>query len=298
MDILRPNLPSPLQELVNADTRAAGIRLWIKRDDLIHPTVSGNKWRKLKYNLLEAQSQGFKSILTFGGAYSNHLYATAAAGYALDLHTVGIVRGDELADADNPTLTFCKDHGMDLHFVSRTEYRQRSDDAYLQELSGRFGHPFLIPEGGTTALALKGEAEMVSEIEDQLGGLPDYISTPAGTGGTAAGILSAGCQVMAFAALKNGLFLGNDIQTLVADYENRGSLVLLTDYHFGGYAKWKPELLAFMDQFKAEFDIQLEQVYTGKMFYGLFDLIKMGHFDRGASIVAVHTGGLQGLLRT
>lgn len=297
MDLLSPLSPTPLEELVNGVTAAAGVRLYIKRDDLIHPTISGNKWRKLKYNVLDAKTKGTEALLTFGGAYSNHLYATAAAGQVAGLRTIGIVRGNELDEQANSTLRFCRDHGMELHFVSRAEYRQRNSEAYLSQVLTRFGNPYLIPEGGTTRLALKGVAEMVVEIQEQLGVMPEYIATAAGTGGTAAGILSTGCNVYAFAVLKDGLFLAGDIQDLLLGCRESGSLVLLTDYHFGGYAKCKPELLAFMDSFKAEFGIQLEQVYTAKMFYGLFELIKMGNFEPGTTIVAVHTGGLQGLIR-
>lgn len=297
MDLLSPTIPTSLQLLSNAAIEKAGVELYIKRDDLIHPTVSGNKWRKLKYNLLEAQATGKDAILTFGGAYSNHLYATAAAGNALGLKTIGIVRGLELEGRENATLQFCLDQGMQLHYVTREEYRQRHSEAYLKQVVGRFGHAYLIPEGGTTAFALKGVAEMVDEIVTQLGKIPDFISTAAGTGGTAAGIMSAGANALAFSALKGGDFLKEDIYRLIKECKAPGNLTLLTDYHFGGYAKWNHELLVFMHNFRAEFDIQLEQVYTAKMFYGLFDLIQNGYFRAGTTIVALHTGGLQGLVK-
>ncbi|MGG7661528.1 1-aminocyclopropane-1-carboxylate deaminase/D-cysteine desulfhydrase [Dyadobacter sp. BHUBP1] len=297
MDLLSSSVPTPLQRLVNATTEKAEVRLYIKRDDLIHPTVSGNKWRKLKYNLLDARSRGAGAVLTFGGAYSNHLYATAAAGNGLGLKTIGIVRGLELEGKENETLQFCRKQGMQLHFVSREEYRQRHSEAYLLNVSARFGNPYLIPEGGTTELALKGAAEMVDEVKDELAAMPDYIATAAGTGGTAAGILSAGASVLAFSVLRGGDFLKEDIHQLLKEYKEPGNLTLLTDYHFGGYAKWNSELLAFMQDFRAEFDVQLEQVYTAKMFYGLFDLLKKGYFKAGTTIVAVHTGGLQGLIK-
>lgn len=298
MDLLSSSAPTPLQRLVNAATEKAKVQLYIKRDDLIHPTVSGNKWRKLKYNLLDAQASGKGAVLTFGGAYSNHLYATAAAGNASGLKTIGIVRGLELEGKENDTLQFCREQGMQLHFVSREEYRQRHFEEYLDEIAARFRNPYLIPEGGTTRLALKGVAEMTLEIEEQLGAMPDFVATAAGTGGTAAGILSAGANVLAFPALKGGDFLKEDIHRLLNECEQPGILTLLTDYHFGGYAKWNSELLAFMQGFRAEFDVQLEQVYTAKMFYGLFDLIQNGFFKAGTKIVAVHTGGLQGLIKT
>ncbi|MDR6807257.1 1-aminocyclopropane-1-carboxylate deaminase/D-cysteine desulfhydrase-like pyridoxal-dependent ACC family enzyme [Dyadobacter sp. BE34] len=297
MDLLSLPAPTPLQRLVNAATERAEVQLYIKRDDLIHPTVSGNKWRKLKYNLLDAQASGKGTVLTFGGAYSNHLYATAAAGNALGLKTIGIVRGLELEGKENDTLQFCREQGMQLHFVSREEYRRRHSEEYLEEITARLGNPYLIPEGGTTGHALKGVAEMVVEIKEQLGAMPDFVATAAGTGGTAAGILSAGANVLAFPALKGGDFLKEDIRRLLNECKQPGNLTLLTDYHFGGYAKWNSELLAFMQDFRAEFDVQLEQVYTAKMFYGLFDLLKKRYFKAGTKIVAVHTGGLQGLIK-
>ena len=295
MDILIPSLPTPLTELKDEIVGHAGIRLFIKRDDLIHPTVSGNKWRKLKYNLNQAREENASTLLTFGGAYSNHLYALAAAGNALGFKTIGIVRGEELAERLSPTLIFCKEQGMNLQFVSRAEYKLRNDADCLKELSAKFDNPFIIPEGGTSALALKGVAEMVPEVIEQLGQAPDYLTVAAGTGGTAAGLLSADANVLAFSALKGGAFLKEDINALL-NGEHSGDLQLFTDYHFGGYAKYDEQLIAFMNEFKHEFNIQLEQVYTAKMFYGLFDLIKKGHFEKGKTIVAVHTGGLQGLL--
>jgi len=297
VDLLSAALPTPLLELSNAVTQKAGIRLFIKRDDLIHPTVSGNKWRKLKYNLLEAKSHQNRHVLTFGGAFSNHLYAVAAAGNVLGLNTTGIVRGEESSKNPSPTLKFCLEQGMQLHFVSRSEYRRRNDDDYRHELAATYAHPFIIPEGGTSAFALKGVAEMIPEVDAQLGYRPDYFAVAAGTGGTAAGLLSAGANVLGFSALKGGGFLVQDIAKLLEGQHSTGGLRLFTEYHFGGYAKWNEILLAFMNGFKEEFGIQLEQVYTAKMFYGLFDLISKNHLHRGQTIVAVHTGGLQGLLR-
>ena len=296
MDLLVASLPTPLQELSDKVIKSAGIRLFIKRDDLIHPTVSGNKWRKLKYSLQHAVTEKATTLLTFGGAYSNHLYATAAAGNVIGLKTIGIVRGEDFAKNLTPTLHFCQEQNMTLHFVSRQEYRQRNDQEYLEQMSSKFGHPYLIPEGGTTNLALKGVAEMALEVESQLGVKPDYYAVAAGTGGTAAGILSGNNNALAFSALKGGAFLEAEIQNLLLDKSNTGNLELFTNYHFGGYAKWTPALIEFMADFKRNHGIQLEQVYTAKMFYGLYDLIKLDYFKPNTVIVAVHTGGLQGLL--
>jgi 1-aminocyclopropane-1-carboxylate deaminase len=296
MELLSPSLPTPLQLLSHEVLDKAQVQLFIKRDDLIHPIVSGNKWRKLKYNLLEAKATNQKVILTFGGAYSNHLYATSAAGKAMGFETIGIVRGEEFEHNETDTLKFCKEQGMQLHFVSREEYRRRNSVSYLYELVQKFNYPFVINEGGTSGQGLKGVAEMVAEVGEQLGRQPDYYAVAVGTGGTAAGILSTGSDVLGFSALKGGDFLETDINDLLAKHEQKGKLQLLTDYHFGGYAKWNSQLTDFMNSFNSDFDIQLEQVYTAKMFFGLFDMIEQNRFERGTTIVAVHTGGLQGLL--
>ena len=296
MDKLVPFLPTPLQLLSDDVIQKAGINLYIKRDDLIHPTVSGNKWRKLKYNLADAIAVKNTTLLTFGGAYSNHLYATAAAGNALGFNTIGIVRGEDFESTPTPTLVFCQEQNMALHFVSRKEYRQRHDPEYLREISEKFEMPYVIPEGGTTGLALEGVGEMASETAIQLGFKPAYYATAVGTGGTAAGILSTGNNVLGFSALKGGDFLADDISALLAKNENTGILKLMTEYHFGGYAKWTPELLNFITNFHQQHGIQLEQVYTAKMMFGLYDLMKKDFFQPGDTVVAIHTGGLQGLL--
>jgi 1-aminocyclopropane-1-carboxylate deaminase len=296
VELFAPNLPTPVQHLQSEILHNAGVQVFVKRDDLIHPFVSGNKWRKLKYNLLDAQTQSYKTILTFGGAYSNHLYATAAAGAALELEVIGVIRGEVEATHLSATLQFCQTKGMQFHFVTRETYKRRNDDDYLQELKNSYPQAYFIPEGGSSTLALNGVAELVPETELQLGFKPDYYAVAAGTGGTAAGILSADRPVLAFSALKGGEFLKKDIGLLLPTDASSSRLQLFTDYHFGGYAKHQPDLLAFIQSFKKEQGIQLEQVYTGKLFYGLFDLIQKGYFKAGTNIVAVHTGGLQGCL--
>lgn len=294
LDFLVPNLPTPLQRLTDEVTRQAEVRLYIKRDDLIHPLVSGNKWRKLKYVLQDAQLRGFTTLLTFGGAWSNHLYATAAAGNALGLETIGVVRGEEYQERLTPTLQFCAAQGMKLDFVSRTEYRQKDDPEFLEKLYTRFTNPYLIPEGGSTALALPGVGELVTEVEAQLGRKPDYYALAAGTGGTAAGLVAASAPTLAFSALKNGGFLKEEILDLAQKKNASENLRLYTDYHFGGYARTEPELLRFTHEFEQSHGILLEHVYTAKMLYGLYDLIKRDHFPKGTTIAAIHTGGLQG----
>lgn len=290
------NPETPLQLIDDEVTRNAGITLWLKRDDLIHPQISGNKWRKLKYNLLEAQQKGADTILTFGGAYSNHLYAVAAAGKHSGLKTIGIVRGDELSITSSATLTFCDQMGMRLIFVTREAYRSKEADDRIKSIIRESGS-FVIPEGGSNQLALRGMFEMASEIDTQLGKSPDFFAVAAGTGGTAAGMLKCKtAPVIAFAVLKNGHFLQEDILSLAGPEVNKSSLLLQTDYHFGGYARHTQDLLQFIRNFEIKHGIPLDQVYTGKMMMGLYDLLFKGYFEKGTEIVAIHTGGLQGRL--
>lgn len=283
---------SPVQRLSDPFPEPVRIRLFVKRDDLLHPLVSGNKWRKLKYNLLAARVQGTDTLLTFGGAYSNHLYATAAAGKAFGFRTVGIVRGDELADLPrNRTLAFCESCGMHLHFVSRADYGHRDDPAFVAQLLARFGPCCVLPEGGTNDLAIRGTAEIIPEIIAQLGYAPDYVCCPVGTGGTVAGLAESAppaTTVLGFLVLKAVDFV-LPIRDRSADRVN-----LITDYHFGGYARITPALLNFIRAFEERTGILIEQVYTAKMLYGIYDLGRRGYFPGGATVVAVHTGGLQG----
>ncbi len=285
---------APLQQLHDPIFEEKEVTLWVKREDLLHPTISGNKWRKLKYNLQVARLQGKSTLLTFGGAYSNHIAAVAAAGEAFGFKTIGIIRGEQHLPL-NPTLRFAASCGMRLQYLSREQYRHKQEPAFLESLSEGVGQPYIIPEGGTNLLAVKGCAEIVQEI----GIAYDYICCAAGTGGTMAGLvagLAGEKQVLGFPALKGGEFLQKEISALVVGYagKNFDNWELETDYHFGGYAKVKPELLAFMRLFQEQHRIPLEPIYTGKMFFGLYDLIKSGYFMRGSRLVAIHTGGLQG----
>ena len=277
---------SPLQSLANPFAEPVNIQLFLKRDDLLHPAISGNKWRKLKYNLLAAQQQRFTTLLTFGGAYSNHLSATAAAGQAFGFQTIGVVRGDELPRKPlNKTLTFCQSCGMRLHFVSRNDYRRKDDPDFLLALERQFGPCYILPEGGTNDLAIRGTAEILSEINLQLGYTPDYVCCPVGTGGTVAGLAQSATlatTVLGFMVLK------------LPDTNPLANWQAITDYHFGGYAKTTPELIQFIRRFERKTGVQIEQVYTGKMLYGIYELARNGYFPEGATVVAVHTGGLQG----
>jgi 1-aminocyclopropane-1-carboxylate deaminase/D-cysteine desulfhydrase-like pyridoxal-dependent ACC family enzyme len=296
VDFLTPNQPTPLQELTDEIVRRAGVKLFIKRDDLIHPAVSGNKWRKLKYTIFTARQNGYSTLLTFGGGFSNHLFAVAAAGRAAGIGTIGIVRGEELTPDSSPTLQFCREQGMKLCFVSRREYRLKEESVRVREIVEEAKAPYLVPEGGSNPLALPGVREMVREVEQQLTYKPDYYAVAAGTGGTSAGILSAPAPVLAFSALKGGDFLREEISKLAGTEFQSAYLQLFTDYHFGGYARYTHDLLSFIREFEQRHHIPLEQVYTGKMLFGLYDLMEKGFFKPGSTLVAVHTGGLQGRL--
>lgn len=266
-------------------------QIFIKREDLIHPFVSGNKFRKLKYNLIEAKVQKKQTLLTFGGAFSNHIAATAAAGKEYGFKTIGIIRGEELIDKidKNPTLAFAKAQGMQLHFISREKYKLKESEDFQNTLTERFGDFYLLPEGGTNALAVKGCEEILTK-EDAVF---DYICLPVGTGGTMAGIVNSSKphqKIMGFSALK-GNFLENEIKkwTTKTNWE-------ITDaYCFGGYARINLELVDFINEFKNKTGIPLDPIYTGKMMYGIFERVKTGFFSKNSRILAIHTGGLQGI---
>jgi len=284
-------IPSPIEEIVTDWSAKAEIQLFIKRDDLIHPLISGNKFRKLKYNLIEAKEKGHKTILSFGGAYSNHIHALAAACKHDGFKSAGIIRGDEIRPL-NKTLQFAEDAGMELFWISREEYRNKSHLGFVERLRNRFGDFYLIPEGGTNQLAIKGTSEIIPEINFSF----DYICTAVGTGGTVAGLISSApfeSKVLGFSALK-GDFIKGDVARLLPQ-GNVCKYEINTNFHFGGYAKVKSELWNFLDEFKKQTEIQLEPVYNGKMMFGIQTLCNNGYFRKGQKVVALHTGGLQGL---
>jgi 1-aminocyclopropane-1-carboxylate deaminase len=269
------------------------VELFILREDQIHPTISGNKWRKLKYNVKEAKEKGLKTIVTFGGAFSNHIAATAAVGAELGLKTIGIIRGEKVS---NSTLDLAEKNGMQLQFVSREEYKQQLKESLAIEFNfwEKYPNCYVIPEGGSNALAVKGCAEIVDNIPIDY----DVICCASGTGGTIAGIISSTKkQVIGFPALKGGAFLEEDIKhllSMVYPKKKFNNWELITDYHFGGYAKVKPDLVEFVQAFKKDYNIVLDFIYTGKMLFGLFDRIKNTNQFDGKRIVVVHTGGIQG----
>jgi 1-aminocyclopropane-1-carboxylate deaminase len=288
---LGPRLPSPVHEVWDERMAARGLRLWVKRDDLIHPEVPGNKWRKVKYNLVAARARGYRTLLTFGGAYSNHLRATAAAGRAVGFATVGVVRGDELADRPlNPSLAFAVERGMRLVFVDRATYRAKHTPAVLAGLLAEHGPAYVLPEGGSNEAAVRGCAELPAEP----GPAFDVVGVGVGTGGTLAGIaagLPPGARAIGFAALRGG-FLADEVARL-----QRCTYGAVTDnwyvqdgFHHGGYARSTPELDAFLADFAARHGFVPEPVYVGKALYGLYALAERGAFAPGTRIVAVVTG--------
>ena len=267
------------------------ISLYIKREDLIHPFVSGNKFRKLKYNLLQAKAENHDTLLTFGGAFSNHIAAVAYAGQEQGFKTIGIIRGDELRDkiSENATLTFAQNCGMQFEFVTREQYRLKNDISFLEKLKENFSRFYHIPEGGTNALAIKGCQEILTEGDVDF----DFVCCSIGTGGTISGIINTILphqKVLGFPSLK-GDFLKDEIRNFVQNQ----NWELITDYHFGGYGKVNEELIAFINQFYNENKIPLDPIYTGKMVFGVIDLIHKNFFPAKSKILLIHTGGIQGI---
>lgn len=263
------------------------IEVTIKREDLIHPFVCGNKFRKLKYNFLAAKAENKKTILTFGGAFSNHIAAVAYAGKANGFKTIGIIRGEELFDkvSDNPTLQWARDCGMQLEFVTRSDYQSKNITAFEDQLSDIY----IIPEGGTNALAIKGCEEILTKSDAQF----DYICCSIGTGGTISGLINSVLphqKILGFPALK-GYFLRDEIRNFV---EN-SNWDLINDYHFGGYGKVTSDLVLFMNGFFGRNQILLDPIYTAKMVFGVMDLIQKDYFPEHSKILMIHTGGIQGI---
>lgn len=284
----------PNQEIKSPFLTSKKVNLYIKRLDLIHPTAGGNKYFKLLYNLKEAEIRPHKTILTFGGAYSNHIYSTAAACQALGLRSIGIIRG-EAGKQLSPTLEYAKECGMSLHYMDRETYRNKQQAEVVENLRRQFGSFYLIPEGGTNKLAIKGCMEILREEDHRM----DYIGAAIGTGGTLTGLIAsarASQTVLGISSLK-GEFIHKEIECLLESHaiEPKAKYELFTDYHFGGYAKYKQELIEFMREFTDQNGIPLDPIYTGKLFYGIYDLIKKDYFPEHASILLIHSGGLQGI---
>lgn len=286
------NKKSPLEKLENNFFKDSKIEVFIKRDDLIHPSISGNKWRKCFYLLKHIKEQGIKNVITFGGAYSNHIHAFSYAAQEAGLNCLGIIRGEELEHKElNQTLTFAKNQGMKFQFVSREEYRKRNDECYIQELSKKH-NAYIVPEGGTTPFAKYGLYDMVTEINTEVNF--DIIFSACGTGGTIAGInygLQPHQRAFGISVLKG---MKNELEQKVSSFSSNIQCDIIEGYHFGGYAKYNEQLINFIKDFERNYNIPLEQIYTGKMIYSFFDMLEKNKFEKNSKIILVHTGGLQG----
>ncbi len=285
-------IPSPIEQIHDPLFEEKGLEVWIKRDDLIHPHIMGNKWRKLKYNILHVQESHLAGIVTFGGAYSNHIAATAAACATNQLPSIGIIRGDELSPDSNPTLRFASDQGMKLQFISRNEYRQLKENQHQLQQT----HPgyLILPEGGTNELAIRGCQEIWTEINQSF----DYAITSVGTGGTMAGLLKAMSgegKLIGISALK-GNFIHSEFRNMLQHhnipFEN---YELMDQWHFGGYGKVTDGLVTFINDTKEKIKVLFDPIYTAKMYFAVTKLIETNYFPSNSKIVLIHTGGLQGI---
>lgn len=281
----------PLSEIHHPLLSEHGVKLFVKRDDLIHPFISGNKWRKLKYNIEEMRGQKKDMLLTFGGAYSNHILATAAAGSKLGFKTIGIIRGEEPSQKSS-VLKKVEALGMRVHFISREEYRKKETREFIEKLKQLFGDFYLVPEGGGNELGVKGCKEITGEIKIDY----THICCCSGTGATLAGIalsLPRGREAIGFCVHKGSEAVEESIKKWTSAADN---FAIINDYHFGGFAKSTPELREFARKFSMETTIPVEPVYTAKMFFGIFDLVRKDFFKPGNMLIALHTGGIHNQL--
>lgn len=307
MQSLENNLPTPLQQICHSVLTEKGIELWLKRDELIHPHLQGNKWRKLKYNLQEAKAQNLDTLVSFGGARSNHIYSLAAAGKLFGFKTVGVVQGYENLPL-TPTLTFAVSQGMKLVFLSKAEYKNRFQTEFQTRLKNEFGVHYQLPDGGCNALAVRGVAELFDEIQNAPTVIPakagiscfDVCCVSVGTGSTLAGCIVGAKQigiksVIGFSSLKGEDTLSTDVAKMLTEYGKRNcpDWHINRDYDFGGYGKINDELKAFIAGFQRRQNVLLDPIYTSKMLYGILDMVAKEKFERGTKIVAIHTGGLQ-----
>lgn len=292
LEVLRLSLKaSPLTSIKDHNLENHGIRLSIKQDERIHPVLSGNKWRKLKYVLNHVLESGYPGIISMGGGYSNHLHALAYACHQLDLPVVGLVRG-EPSSSLTPTLNDVQNWGMQVHFVSRSEYRQLRQAELVAQWRKAYPDYYWLPEGGAVTLALQGVAEILDELPDNY----DWLALACGTGTTLAGLasqLASPRQLLGIAAVKHANFLYRDIAELLGDAHS-DNWQLGLDYHQGGFGRVNPILLERISRFEQQQGIRLEPIYTGKLLMAVEDLINKGFFQAGQHIVLLHSGGLQG----
>lgn len=299
LDSLQPliqqlKLPSPITQIHSPLLDKQQVELFIKRDELIHPIIQGNKWRKLKYNLIRALQEKHHTILSFGGAYSNHLHALAAAASLCKIKTIGIIRGEKPSPL-NPTLQDMYDSAMQLEFITRRQYREKTNADFLASLGQQFGDFYLLPEGGNNAEGKQGCAEILYELGDNY----DVICCEIGSGTMLSALIEnnpfPATEYIGFAVMKNP-----QLETEISELTGKKTLKntqwhINHDYHFGGFAKSSGELIQFIKQFKVQHHIQLEPVYSGKMLYGIMQMIAQGKFVKGSRICAIHGGGLQGI---
>ncbi len=290
MTVPELRLPSPHQEISDELLSTHDVRLHLKRDDLIHPDFVGNKWRKLKYNIYVARNTNASTLLTFGGAYSNHIRAVAAAGYYIGFNTIGVIRGEQHTPL-NPSLAYARRCGMSLTYMDRSTYRNKTDPEVLQSLRNQFGEFYLIPEGGTNYAGVCGCAEIVPEINQNF----DAICCASGTGGTLAGVASSLAShqyAIGFAALQQSTFLYSNVTNLQIEAFGQATTnwTIEQNFTFGGYAKRTASLDTFIRYFKQRHNIQLDWVYEAKMMYGIYDLIEHGTVPKGSVIVALLAG--------
>lgn len=267
------------------------ISVSVLRLDKLDPFVSGNKIFKLKYYLLEALALN-ATLITFGGAYSNHLYATAAACKRYNIRCLGIVRGERNANLSH-TLQFCEGQGMKLKFISRSAYDRKEHPEYLNELLFEFGPHILVPEGGSGKEGVAGAGDISAFCNDAY---YSHTCCAVGSGTTIAGLIQASLpnrNIIGFSVVGKQYDLHTRIASMLPGVNSK-HYTILNDYHFGGFAKRSPGLLAFMNTFYANHNIPTDFVYTGKMLYGIFDLVLKDYFQRGSKILCIHTGGLQG----
>lgn len=287
-----PYLTEPItQKITFPGFDLRGCSVYMRRADKIHPYISGNKYHKLKYNLKYAQEHDYTSLLTFGGAYSNHILATAVAAKEAGLKSIGMIRGEELYQSinSNPTLRKAKEYGMELRFLTRKEYRYKDTPEFTDQLLAEYPTAYILPEGGNNALAVKGCEEIVQPGDESF----RIITTAVGTGGTMAGIVKSTSphqKVLGFSVLK-----GTFQQKTLLEYTDKTNYFVTDAYCFGGYAKVDKLLIDFINEFKEETGILLDPIYTGKMMYGIRECIKNAFFDENSRILAIHTGGLQGI---
>jgi 1-aminocyclopropane-1-carboxylate deaminase len=287
-----PELEPFIQQLDESWFRLYVRNVSMLRLDVIHPVVSGNKWYKLKQNIQHALDNGYKTIITFGGPFSNHLIATAAATQAFGIKAIGIVRGQYAQSELTPTLSDCVQLGIELQFVSREEYAKKEDTVWLQQLYSKYDKPFIIPEGGANELGRLGAEDIAQYIPKQF----THVCVSVGTGTTLIGIRNAlptTQQVWGYAPMRNGSYLSDEIAQHLTSQKNV-AWQLFSDWHFGGFGKWNDELLTFMDSFNKTNHITLDKVYTAKMMYGIQQQLQQNIFPGDAEILCIHTGGLQG----